>query len=138
MIYEYHLTLRQEEIYWFIKSRAKWLVEGERNTHFFHSSAIIKQNKRKIQMLKDQSGEWFFYQERVKTTVKEFYGKLYTAEACEPCDGSCRHFPSLSHSDHRWRNHEVSAQEVKTSIFQMGPNKASGQMLSLLSFLRNI
>lgn len=53
LIAYYNKILEQEEILWFQKSRSKWIVQGERNTRYFHLSTIIKRRKAKIAMLKD-------------------------------------------------------------------------------------
>lgn len=39
LIEEYNIILKQEELYWNKKARVKWLVDGERNTHYFHTLA---------------------------------------------------------------------------------------------------
>lgn len=38
LISEYNDILEQEEIFWFKRSRVKWLLEGERNTRYFHTT----------------------------------------------------------------------------------------------------
>lgn len=36
LIRDYNMALKQEEMFWFQKSRIKWIMEGESNTKFFH------------------------------------------------------------------------------------------------------
>lgn len=42
LLIEYGNILKQEEMFLFQKSKAKWLLEGERNTQSFHLSVVIK------------------------------------------------------------------------------------------------
>lgn len=55
LVSEYNNILAQEEVLWFKKSRAKWIVQGERNTRYFHLSTIIRRWKSKISVLKDNN-----------------------------------------------------------------------------------
>lgn len=55
---EYGNLLKYEELYWHQKSRAMWFVEGERNTKFFHASALIKQWKRLVSFICDINSNW--------------------------------------------------------------------------------
>lgn len=45
---ELDIVLDQEELLWFQKSREKWILEGDRNTSYYHTSAIVKGNKKII------------------------------------------------------------------------------------------
>ena len=42
-----------EAEYWSMKSRITWVVEGDRNTTFFHNSALIRRRKNRITCMKD-------------------------------------------------------------------------------------
>lgn len=55
---EFDVVLEQEEMIWFQKSREKWIVMGERNTKFFHTSTVIRRRRNQIEMLKDDDGRW--------------------------------------------------------------------------------
>lgn len=45
------LILDQEKIFWKQKSRDKWLTLEDRNTFYFHKSAILKLNKCEFSLL---------------------------------------------------------------------------------------
>lgn len=42
---------------WGMNSRIKWLIQGERNTTFFHISALNR-NRNRITSIKDPYGNW--------------------------------------------------------------------------------
>ena len=50
--------LLRNEILWKQKSREVWLKEGDKNSKFFHLSAIIRKRRNSIHALKNDSGEW--------------------------------------------------------------------------------
>ncbi|KAJ8765041.1 hypothetical protein K2173_010517 [Erythroxylum novogranatense] len=58
---EYRTVLRQEELFWFQKSRIKWLQEGDRATAFFHATTLARRNKNWIDKLCLRTGEVLSY-----------------------------------------------------------------------------
>lgn len=70
---EYGQILTQEELYWFKKSRAKWFIDGERNTGIFYFSTLLKRKKRNILMLRDSAGNWILDPEALKSLVRIFF-----------------------------------------------------------------
>ncbi|XP_025617102.1 uncharacterized protein [Arachis hypogaea] len=48
--------LDREEMMWLQKSRENWLIEGDRNTRYFHTRTTIRRRKNKILKLRNQNG----------------------------------------------------------------------------------
>lgn len=77
LISEYNNILAQEELLWFQKSRSRWIVMGERNTRYFHLSTIIKRWKSKINILKDNNGNWVDDPHTIKDLVQSYFRNLF-------------------------------------------------------------
>ena len=52
---EYADVIRLEEEFWAMKARILWLVEGDRNTAFYHTSALVRKRRNCILCMKDKS-----------------------------------------------------------------------------------
>lgn len=50
--------LDKEEVLWKQRAKIQWLVEGDRNTNFFHSQATARARKNEIHGLVDDLGHW--------------------------------------------------------------------------------
>lgn len=48
-----------EETYWKQKSRNQWMLEGDRNTSFFHARTKTRFSKNRIMSIKDEHGSVF-------------------------------------------------------------------------------
>ena len=54
----YLVVCRLEEDFWAMKARISRLVEGDRNTTFFHASALVRRRRIRIFGMKDRMGNW--------------------------------------------------------------------------------
>ena len=52
------LILNQEAELWALKSRINWMVVGDRNTSFYHVSALARRKRNTISMVKNEVGDW--------------------------------------------------------------------------------
>ena len=57
---------KQEELLWWKKSQIKWLLEGEKNTKFFHHCVIQNRFQNKIYSIKNATGEKVEAQEEIE------------------------------------------------------------------------
>ena len=57
---ELNKVLNHEEELWAMKSRINWMIQGDRNTSFYHVSTLIRRKHNKILNIKDGQGEWIF------------------------------------------------------------------------------
>ena len=67
----------REEIFWKQRSRVQWLIEGDRNTTFFHRSASNHKRRNIIRRLEGEGGRVYKDQEEMGRHAVEYYSKAY-------------------------------------------------------------
>ncbi|XP_050278348.1 uncharacterized protein LOC126719886 [Quercus robur] len=77
---EYNLILELEEELWAMKSRTSWIISGERNTTYFHISALNRRSKNRIICVQNSEGEWCRNLEELKEIFNSSFKKLYQSE----------------------------------------------------------
>lgn len=71
-------VLNQEEELWALKSRVNWMIQGDRNTAFYHVSTSVRRKRDKILAVIDLVGEWIYQGEDAKEFIKNGYRDIYT------------------------------------------------------------
>ncbi|KAL8152822.1 LOW QUALITY PROTEIN: hypothetical protein V2J09_010582 [Rumex salicifolius] len=69
--------LQQEELFWFQKSREKWVELGDLNTAFFHASTIVRRRRKYVMALKDHAENWVVERDALERMVIDFFKDLY-------------------------------------------------------------
>ncbi|XP_039065573.1 uncharacterized protein LOC120211013 [Hibiscus syriacus] len=70
-------VLDNDEILWRQKSRSDWIIDGDRNTKFFHSQALNRRKVNRIQALKLSNDKWCYDENTLSTKAISFYESLY-------------------------------------------------------------
>lgn len=78
LIDEYSSILLQEEEYWALKSRINVAAFRDRNTSYFHITAVVRRQRNKIRCLKDGTREWIVEEEAMKKHILRGFKKLYS------------------------------------------------------------
>lgn len=68
-----------EEEFWVMKSRVEWMVNGDRNTSFYHTSTLARRKRNRIQTLQDSNGVWLTEAVDVANHIKEGFISLFTS-----------------------------------------------------------
>ncbi|XP_030958287.1 uncharacterized protein LOC115980148 [Quercus lobata] len=68
---EYWEVSQQEEEFWSVKSWYNWLIQGDKNTAFFHTSTLIRRKRNKISCLKDRMGNLVHRKEEIVGLLRE-------------------------------------------------------------------
>ena len=71
------LVLNQEEELWALKSRVNWLVQGDRNTAFFHVSTLVRRKMNQIMAIKNLVGEWILEENDIKEFIRSGFNGIY-------------------------------------------------------------
>ncbi|CAN1221373.1 LINE-1 retrotransposable element ORF2 protein [Linum grandiflorum] len=121
--------LRLEDSYWKTKARNQWLLQGDRNTKYFHRIASFNRNKLHIAQLKDDEGDVLTSEEDKQQLAINYFKRLFSSDI--PPGFFPGHLcPSLSKSVSNVQNaaliRPVTSQEIKQAVFSLGPNQAPG------------
>ncbi|KAE8673743.1 Gamma-tubulin complex component 2 [Hibiscus syriacus] len=114
----------QEQI-WFQYSRTKWIVDGDRNTKYFHTCATIR-NKRNALLALNFKGETVEDPTAIKAIVKEYFFKIYNERTTLEIDDLNLDFPRIFLEQKQFLEQEFSEEEVWEVVKSCGSNKAPG------------
>ncbi|KAL5781686.1 hypothetical protein ACOSP7_006715 [Xanthoceras sorbifolium] len=121
--------LSKEELYWKQQSRVDWLLAGDKNSKFFHRRATARKKKNQISSLLDSRGVRRESEQGMSSVVFDYFSDLF--RSIQP---SSSDFSAAS----SFLERKVDAQmvgrlgeaftraEVRSAVFEMGPNKAPG------------
>ncbi|XP_061353715.1 uncharacterized protein LOC133298441 [Gastrolobium bilobum] len=117
----------QEEFIWFQRSRCEWMVNGDRNTKFYHATIVSRGRRNKILALKDEEDNWIGEPQALKEMVVGFFEKVYINEGTNiapfPFFGC---FPKITSPSFHQLHAVPSELEIKDVFFSMSPFKAPG------------
>ncbi|CAN1146793.1 Putative ribonuclease H protein At1g65750 [Linum perenne] len=69
------ITLGEEELLWIQKARQQNIVEGDRNTAFYHKATLRRRAFNRISRLKNNEGEWIEEDEALLKLAVEFFSE---------------------------------------------------------------
>ncbi|XP_061351224.1 uncharacterized protein LOC133296287 [Gastrolobium bilobum] len=120
-------VLHEEELFWFQKSRQKWIMDGDRNTIFYHLSTVVRINSNKIFRLKNDSEVWVSDLLELKNMACNFFKVLFSEDVCERrWISSWNLWPSIPSGDQTYLSKTPNEVEIKQANFNMGGFKAPG------------
>lgn len=124
---EYLNILYQEELLWRQRSTCNWNHNRDRNTAFYHSYVKKRARQNKVYMLRLDSGDWCSDGEILKAKAVEYFSRLYSEEGDVKKNWYFNgHFPKLTMEELEAMATQVTKDEVRNAVFQMGPLKAPG------------
>ncbi|KAL5770307.1 hypothetical protein ACOSP7_014461 [Xanthoceras sorbifolium] len=68
-----------EELYWLQRSKVSWLRDGDRNTAFFHSTAVGRLKKNFISFITNESGSIQVSQSIIVSTIENYFSKVFSS-----------------------------------------------------------
>jgi hypothetical protein len=88
-------ALNQQEQFWKDKSRVQWLIEGDRNTSYFHRLTKIRHATNKISRLQ-RDGNFLESNEEIEQHALSYFQDLFASDnMCSPTDIVSITIPSL-------------------------------------------
>ncbi|CAN1177768.1 LINE-1 retrotransposable element ORF2 protein [Linum perenne] len=133
-------ALAQEKIYWQQKSRQKWLLEGDCNTSYFHKVVSTRRSKNHIHTLHDPSGVPQSEESEKQKIATNFYQQLFSSEHPRGfiLPPTIPGFPcKVTHSMNERLLAFLSDEEIRRSVFDMGPSQAPGPDGFTAAFFQN-
>jgi hypothetical protein len=130
-LHAYVSITKAEESFLKQKARNQWLQLGDQNNSFFHCSLKVQHAKKTITHLWDDQGNRVEEVEQIKQVAASFYKKLlgtnqlqFTASKAD----RVRHLISVAISTDQAAllEKEITADEIKDTLFNMKNNKAPG------------
>ena len=82
---EINELLVKENLMWRQQEKTLWLVDGDKNSRYFHIRATQRHRKNKILGVKDSSGAWLNQLEGIAEAFTNFYQQLF--ESSKPTLG---------------------------------------------------
>ncbi|CAL8157860.1 unnamed protein product [Prunus armeniaca] len=124
---DFNEVLDHEALFWKQKSRINWLQGGDRNTKFFHLTAVIRRRRNKIKRLKNNDGLLVEKAAGIKALAVEYFsGQFNQVQVAVPDMVLPNLFPGISNDDLALLGKNIELDEVKESLFNIGSLKAPG------------
>ncbi|GKU89268.1 hypothetical protein SLEP1_g3431 [Rubroshorea leprosula] len=118
-------TLKQRELVWKQKSRAKWARFGDANTAFFHRSVHARRAQNTISGIYGDNG-WVEEPELVKAEAVKYFTKVFQNEQwCRPTmDGIS--FRRISEEQREWLERPFTIEKIEEGLNDCDGSKAPG------------
>ncbi|GKV21615.1 hypothetical protein SLEP1_g31576 [Rubroshorea leprosula] len=125
---EYANILKFEEDLWFMKSRTNWVVDGDRNSKFFHLSTIKHRNHNRIHCLRISTDEWVSDQREISNLIVHYFRDLFTSSLAHSYHDSFSLIGGLSSNTMAsYVDDDIpSDKEIHDALFSLKPFKAPG------------
>ncbi|KAK9988211.1 hypothetical protein SO802_028450 [Lithocarpus litseifolius] len=126
---ELNSILKQEEELWALKSRINWMIQGDRNTSFYHVSTLIRRKHNKILNLKNNQGDWINDITEVMDFVRDHIIKLFSTELTFSSRSTLLSdpvWPHISEVEANYINTPVSDEEIRHALWSLKPFKSPG------------
>ncbi|KAL8129181.1 hypothetical protein V2J09_018336 [Rumex salicifolius] len=120
-------VLWHEETMWLQKSREAWLMEGDRNTAFFHLTMFTRRKRNRVTTLRDEANNWIEEPSALENLVVSFYRELYSIPTCDlfPIVTMHNMFHILNNDVWNELDKDFSDREIHKAVKGMGRLKAS-------------
>ncbi|KAJ9545225.1 hypothetical protein OSB04_024932 [Centaurea solstitialis] len=117
------------------KAKARWLLDGDENTRFFHGLVNHKMKKSRIHGL-NVNGSWVTDADRIKEAARSFFeNKFAESHPFRPTISSSL-FKKITDSQRASLEAPFTEKEVKDAVWSCGNNKAPGPDGFTFEFVR--
>lgn len=125
--WELEELLKREELLWRDKAKAKWMEDGDANTHFFHVTILIHRRRNAINQILDSSNHWITEWAAIGEEFKVFYNDLFSSsKQTFPNRFEGLFQPCISDNQNHALQTIPTGKDIYTAIFSMGSYKSPG------------
>lgn len=127
LVKEYNERLMQEEVFWPQRSLVNGLKCGDKNTKFFHTTALLHSESNAIHTLQDEQGNSFSNLEDMLGAAADYFSNIFTAPTVveKKCISACL-LRIISPEENQRLFNALEEEEVKKALFAITKNKAPG------------
>ena len=129
LLKELDMVLNQEEELWALKSRVNWMIQGDKNTAFYHVSTLVRRKRNQIVAIKNAMGEWLSEEDEVKEFVKNGFNDVYTTSLLSASRAALERSQwqaSLTEEEKTSISGAAIEDEVKAALWSLKAFKAPG------------
>nr|XP_027109303.1 uncharacterized protein LOC113729178 [Coffea arabica] len=120
-------ALAIEEGFWRQKAQVKWLLDGDRNSKYFHSLVAEKRRRAVIHRVRKTDGEWIEGEPQIGDIAVRFFQELFMAKGNSTSNAIPEIIPKLvTNQDNSLLTEIPSLTKVKTTVFAMDEESAAG------------
>uniref|UniRef100_A0A803P7K6 Reverse transcriptase domain-containing protein n=1 Tax=Cannabis sativa TaxID=3483 RepID=A0A803P7K6_CANSA len=118
---------KRSELMWKQRSRELWLMQGDRNSKFFHASTMVRRKRNHIWALHDKNGRRKELERDKGHILMDFFSDLFkSSNPTIPEDLEGLISPTISMEENMSLCAVPSNEEIRNKVFQMHPLKAPG------------
>ena len=128
---KHNAYLTMLEIFWHQRSRVNWAQFGDRNTTFFHTTAVIRHRQNLIRAIQKEDGDWESSEKGIRQLFLSHFREIYAGSVCKPINQVMpapilAQLPQIPAFAHESLSAQPSEAEVMRSLASLGPDKAPG------------
>jgi len=113
--------------FWGNHARQRWLVDGDRNSHYFHQSAKIHKQRSVIIRIKDDAGVWLDQLPMIQSKfINDFLARFSSGRTGHAVNLRNIVQPGVTAQDNIELTRPVTDNEIYQALFDMDPHKAPG------------
>ena len=121
------IAFREEESFWRLKSRDKWMAGGDKNSKFFQASVKANRIKNCLSFLVDENGIEHTLNKEKGKIAEQFFEDLFTSSYPANMDSVLEGFQTKVTQD---MNHDltqkITEQEIYNAVFSINAESSPG------------
>ncbi|KAF8113177.1 hypothetical protein N665_0055s0041 [Sinapis alba] len=138
----WQILAKAEEKFFRQKSRVQWHRLGDRDTTFYHKTAVQRANRNHIHFLKDDNGNLIGSRDGIKIHAEEYFADILGCTNLSESPATIEELKALmpfrcTEPQRNELQQEVSAEEITRTVFALPLRKCPGPDGYYVEFLRS-